>query len=100
MNMIELRGRAEQVLARARDDDEFRDRLRNNTNEVLQEEGLLDAVTQVSGIPEAAEEAAWCFTSCQVTSCADYTCMLTVCPESCLPGVISTIYMQPPVAVA
>jgi len=95
-SIIDLRQKAEDVLARARDDDYFRQRLRTDTNEVLAEEGLLDAVLTASGVPDDAAEADWCFTSCEVTSCADYTCFITVCPESCLAGVIATIYMQPP----
>lgn len=98
MNALELRAKATEVLARARDDDEFRQRIRTETAEVLREEGILEDIRRTNGLPEveaADETVGWCYTSCEVTSCADYTCFLTVCPESCFPGVIATIYMQP-----
>jgi hypothetical protein len=96
MDPLERRQRLEDMLARARSDEEFRLRLREDGNAVLEEEGLLEAVVAANGIPQGADLADWCFTSCEVTSCADGTCFLTVCPESCLPGVIATIYQMVP----
>lgn len=71
-----LRERAERILAKARNDPEFRERLRSQAADVLVEEGFSDS--------EAAEMLPG--TDCGFT-CVDFTCIFseTKCPATCLP---------------
>ena len=73
----ELRQYAEAILERARNDEEFRERLRTETlsslDEVAQAQQFITVKVPVFG---------------DAAICVDFTCVFTPswCPETCLPG--------------
>lgn len=78
-DLHQIRAKAQEILERAKSDEEFRRQLQDDPTAVLPRYGLPERA-----VPDFIREAGKRVLCEEASTCFDYTCLVIFCPGSCI----------------